>query len=37
VYIASPSSTKTTVDLTHLPAGMYLCNIDGYSIKLIKE
>jgi OOP family OmpA-OmpF porin len=37
VYTESPSTTKTTLDLTHLPAGMYLCNIDGYSIKLIKE
>lgn len=37
VYAESPSSTKTTVDLTHLPAGMYLCNIDNSIIKLIKE
>ena len=37
VLTESPNSVKTTVDLTHLPAGIYLCNINGYSIKLIKE
>lgn len=37
IYTASPTSNQTTVDLMHLPAGIYLCNIDGYSIKLIKE
>ncbi len=37
IFTASPNSDKTTVDLTHLPAGIYLCNIDSYSIKLIKE
>lgn len=35
VYTERPSSTKTTVDLTHLPAGMYLCNIDNSIIKLM--
>lgn len=37
VQTESPNSVKTTVDLTHLQAGIYLCNIDNSIIKLIKE